>query len=699
MAEKRTVAFEIGTEEIPAFDLHAATEALGGLVEGAFDRARIPHGQVQVWSSPRRLIAVVADVPEATEATVEEFRGPAASIAFDESGAPTKAALGFARGKGVEADALERRDEDGTEYVYAVKSTPSMAVAAMLPEVLGGVIEAISWPKSQRWDERSEQFSRPVRWLVALFGDDVVPVEYAGLTAGRLTHGHRVLAPGPHEVPCADALVDAVRAGAVVPSEAEREAIIRSQVAAAEKECGLTAELPARTLAEVINLTEHPQVLVGTFDEKFLAVPKEITVDAMLVHQRYFPLFNADGTLANRFLITSNGDPEFAANIIDGNERVVAARLYDAKFFYDEDLKRPLEDYVDALDDVVFQESLGSVLDKTRRVERLAAFMATEAGLAADEAADVARAAHLAKADLVTGAVVEFTSVQGVMGSYYAEAAGESPRVARAIADHYRPRFSGDSLPADVVGRIVAAADKVDTICGLFAVDQAPTGSSDPFALRRAAIGVIAMIEAGLPVRLLDAIDESLATLADQGISFDADAVRAQVVDFFTTRVEVMLRDEGVHADTIAAVLASGVREPAEIIARARALDAARSEAPEAFDDLATAFARANNLRDAEAGTDVDEGLMADAEAALSAAVAQAEGRVADALAADDYAAAVAELAALRGPIDAFFDGVKVMDDDLQLRANRMRLLNRFVGVFTDVADFGLMAAKPKGRS
>lgn len=697
MTEKRTVAFEIGTEEIPAFDLHAATEALPGIVADAFDRARIPHGAVEVWTSPRRLISVVADVPAATEATVEEFRGPAAKIAFDDEGNLTKAALGFARGKGVDADALERRDENGVEYIYAVKSTPSMDVAALLPEVLEGVIEAISWPKSQRWDERSEQFSRPVRWLVALFGDEVVPVEYAGLTAGRTTRGHRVLAPGPHEVASADGLLDAVRSGAVVPSEVERESLIREQVAAAEEATGLTAELPARTLAEVINLTEHPQVLVGSFDEKFLAVPKEITVDAMLVHQRYFPLFNADGTLANRFLITSNGDPDYAANIIDGNERVVAARLYDAKFFYDEDLKKPLEAYVDALDEVVFQESLGTVLDKTRRVERLAAFMAAEAELAADEAADVARAARLAKADLVTGAVVEFTSVQGIMGSYYAEAAGESPRVAQAIADHYRPRFSGDELPADVVGRIVAAADKVDTICGLFAVDQAPTGSSDPFALRRAAIGVIAMIEAGLPIRLLDAIDESLATYASQGISFDTDAVREAVVAFFVTRTEVMLRDQGAHADTIAAVLASGVREPAEVIARTRALEAARAEQPEAFDDLATAFARANNLRDVEAGTAFDEALLTERDHALSSAVVQAEGRVARALEADDYAAALNELAALRAPIDSFFENVKVMDDDLGVRANRMALLNRFVGVFTDVADFGLMAAKVKG--
>ncbi|MBQ9001582.1 MAG: glycine--tRNA ligase subunit beta, partial [Eggerthellaceae bacterium] len=337
MANK-TLAFEIGTEELPAFDLHAATGKLAGLAADALDGAKIPHGGIAVYSTPRRLIVVVDDVPEATEASVEEFRGPAAKIAFDESGEPTKAAIGFARGKGVDASDLERRDENGTEYVYAVKETPSLDVVALLPALLGNLITSIQWPKSQRWGGRREQFSLPVRWLLALLGDVVVPVEFAGLTAGNTTRGHRFLAPGPHTVANADSLVDVLRGAYVVPSEAEREQSIRDQVKAIEADTGLVAELPAKTMEEVVNLTEFPTVMVGAFDELFLAVPKEITVDAMLVHQRYFPLFNADGSLSNKFLITSNGNPDYRDNIVDGNQRVVAARLYDAKFFYDEDL-------------------------------------------------------------------------------------------------------------------------------------------------------------------------------------------------------------------------------------------------------------------------------------------------------------------------------------------------------------------------
>ena len=696
MSSTRTLAFEVGTEEIPAFDLHNATAQLEKLVPEALDARRIPHGEVAIYTTPRRLIALVADVAEQTEAQEEVFRGPAAKIAYDTEGAPTKAAIGFARGKGVDVADLELRDENGTDYVFATKRTPALDVAGLLPEALEGVIEGISWPKSCRWGGRSEYFSRPVRWILAMLGDRVVPVEFAGLQAGNLTWGHRVLGAGPYEVRDAEELLDVVRAAHVVPSEAEREAAIREGVAEAERATGFRAELPAKTLLEVTNLCEYPTVLVGTFDEEFLEVPEEIIVDAMLMHQRYFPLYDAEGKLTNRFIVVSNGDPAHADTITAGNERVVRARLSDAKFFYEEDLKHPLASYVDRLDEVVFQEKLGTMRQKTDRIVELARHLAADAGLSAADAADAERAAYLCKADLVTNAVVEFTSVQGVMGSYYAQAAGEGEQVAQAIADHYRPRFSGDELPASEVGRVVAMADKLDTICGLFAVGQGPTGSSDPFALRRGAIGIVAMLEAGLPVSLLSAIDASLETYRAGGLDFDAAAVRKEVVDFFITRTRVMLRDGGCPVDAVDAVLAAGVQEPETIIVRSRALQQARTGAPEEFDDLAVAYARANNLREAGLGDAVDEGLMGAAERALLAATRDAEARVEAALATDDYAAALEALAALRGPIDAFFDDVMVMDEDAALRENRLRLLNRFVGIFEPVADFGKLERSAK---
>ena len=696
MSSLHTLAFEIGTEEIPAFDLHRATLQLEKLVPEALDAVRIPHGDVAVYTTPRRLIAIVADVADETEALEEVFRGPSAKIAFDADGNPTKAATGFARGKGVDVDALERREENGVEYVFATKSIAARDVAELLPGVLEGVITGISWPKSCRWGTTSEYFSRPVRWLVALLDERVIPVRFAGLTAGNLTRGHRFLAPGPHEVATAADLLGVVEAAHVVSSEQAREAVIREGVAQAEQRTGARAELPEKTLLEVVNLCEQPTVLVGTFDEEFLRVPEEIIVDAMLMHQRYFPLYDADGKLTNNFIVVSNGDPAHADTITGGNERVVRARLSDAKFFYEEDLKHPLETYVDRLDEVVFQETLGTMKEKADRIVALAKHLAADAQLSEADAADAERAAYLAKADLVTNAVVEFTSVQGVMGSYYAAACGESDQVARAIADHYRPRFSGDEPPASDVGRIVAMADKLDTVCGLFAVGQGPTGSSDPFALRRSAIGIVAMLEAGLPVSLAAAIDAALGTYQDAGIDFDRDAIRAEVADFFVTRTKVMLRDGGCSHDTMDAVLATGVEEPAQIIARTYVLEAERLGAPEAFDDLATAYARANNLRDADLGVEVDEALLSDAGRALLVATDEAAACVKEALAVDHFGAALAALAALRAPIDAFFEDVLIMDDDLALRENRLRLLNRFVAVFAHVADFGKMAKGAK---
>lgn len=688
--EKRTLAFEIGTEEIPAFDLAGAVKQLSTMVPSLLDDAAIPHGAVKIFSSPRRLIVIAEEIPEATEEKNEVFKGPSAKIAFDAEGNPTKAAQGFARGKGVDPSSLVV--EDG--YVYARTHTPSVNVASLLSSVLDKIIHGLSWPRSQRWGVQSEYFTRPVRWIVALFGSEVIDFTFAGLVAGRTTYGHRFLAPGPFEVADADSLVDVVRSASVVPSEAEREQVIREGVAKAEAETGFTAVLHPKTLVEVINLAEYPTVLVGAFDEEFLKVPEEIIVDAMLVHQRYFPLYDKDGKLTNRFIVVSNGDPACAETIIDGNERVVRARLYDAKFFYDEDLKQPLESYVDRLGEVVFQEKLGTMLDKTNRIQRLADHLAEDAGLAGQDLNDVERAARLCKADLVTSAVVEFTSVQGVMGSYYAAASGETDQVAQAIEQHYRPRFAGDEAPDTVVGKIVAIADKLDTVCGLFAVGQGPTGSSDPFALRRSAIGIVAMLSGdnAVEVSLVAAIDAALASYAQQGIEFDVDAARRDVIEFFITRTKVMMRDAGNSIDAIDAVLSAGIQEPVELINRVSALEAARSEQPEAFEDLATAYARANNLCDSKLGTEVNESLLSEVEQALVHAVGLAESNVASALENNNYAAALAELAALRKPIDLFFESTMVMDEDQALRENRLRLLNSFVAVFANVADFALLS-------
>ncbi len=697
MAETRDFLFEIGTEEMPSAPLMNAVKQFGPLVERGLSEAGLAHGEVRIISSPRRLAVIVTDVATATDEVHEVKRGPAASIAFEADGNPTKAAEGFARKCGVPATELIRReDTDGREYVFAEKNIPSAPAEPILSALCERVIAGLEWPnyRSQRWGSTHETFVRPIRWLCVLLGSEVVPVRYADVVSGNTTRGHRVLGPGEHVV-AEPAVYEQVLEEAGVLSEERRRAVIAEGIARVEAErSGAHVDTPKKVLDEVVNLCEWPTVLVGRFDEEFLAVPHEIICESMLSNQRYFPIYDASGALTREFVVVANGRPECAETIIDGNERVVRARLYDAKFFYDEDLKVSLEEFRSRLAEVAFQEKLGSVLAKSERIEDLALAIAHEARVGANTASDAQRAAHFAKADLVSGAVVEFTSQQGVMGGYYALAAGETPEVAAAIRDHYRPRFAGDALPEGTAGCIVAVADKLDTIAGMFAIGEPPTGSKDPFALRRSAIGVINILRERLGCGYETLVEAALDAYAEQGIVFDKDEVAAAVCDFLKGRMEQMARDAHVPADVVTAVSAGSVSAPADFFALAEALRDARESDPETFENLAVAYARASHLADATLGVEVDESLMGEAERELLLATDAARDAVALALEKKDFAAVIASLAALREPIDRFFEDVMVMDEDPALRANRLKLLNRFEAVFADVADMGALAKK-----
>ena len=697
MAETRDFLFEIGCEEMPSAPLMNAVRQLGPAIERGLDEAGLAHGTVRVISSPRRLAVLVDAVATATDEVHEVKRGPAANIAFDAEGNPTKAAEGFARKCGVAAaDLVRRADTDGREYVFAEKSIPSVPAVPILSALCEKTIAGLEWLnyRSQRWGSTHQTFVRPIRWLCVLLGGDVVPVRYADVTSSNTTRGHRVLGPGEHMV-AEPAVYEEVLERAGVLSEERRRQVIAEGIARVEQELGgAHVDTPKKVLDEVVNLCEWPTVLVGSFDEEFLAVPHEIICESMLSNQRYFPIYDAQGQLTRQFVVVANGRPECADTIIDGNERVVRARLYDAKFFYDEDLKVPLEEFRSRLAQVAFQEKLGSVLQKSERIEDLALAIAQEARVGAHAASDAQRAAHFAKADLVSSAVVEFTSQQGVMGGYYAKAAGESDEVAAAIRDHYRPRFAGDALPEGTAGCIVAVADKLDTIAGMFAIGEPPTGSKDPFALRRSAIGVINILHERLGCGYEALVDAALDAYVEQGITFDKASVAADVCSFLKGRMEQMARDAKLPADVVAAVSAGTVSAPVDFFALAGALRDARESDPETFENLATAYARASHLADAALGSAVDEALMGEAELMLLHAIDTARNAVDGALAAKDFAGVIAALAALREPIDRFFDDVMVMDEDLALRENRLKLLNRFEAVFANVADISVLAKK-----
>jgi len=682
----RDLVFEIGVEEIPSGPLYAATSQLKALAAAALKDARLEYEQIDTFGAPRRLVLVVQGLSERQDDLDMRAKGPAVRGAYDEDGEPTKAALGFARGKGVDVADLVRDTENGGEYVYAVIRADGLPVTDVLPELLARLASGLDWPKSQRWGRGDTRFIRPVRWLLALYGADVVPVEFAGLTAGRVTFGHRFLSPGAIEVPSVSEFFDALRRGGVMVDGEMRAQFIREGIEAAAIDAGGVAVVPEKVFAEVVNLVESPSVGVGHFDPAFLRVPREILETAMESHQRYFPVEDADGGLMDAFIVVHNGDPDRTETIIHGHERVIRARLSDAAFFYDEDLKAGMESWVERLSTAVFQEKLGSVADKVARIARLTEALGTLHGAGPEETSRATRAAHLCKADLVSHAVVEFPTLQGVMGRYYALAAGEHEAVAQAIVEHYLPRFAGDALPTSVAGLLVSAADKLDTIGGIFALGQAPTGSADPYALRRSIIGVLAMVlDGGLRITLDEAISAALAGY--QGaLDFDLEATGAAVKAFALGRLEIMLRDRGHEFDTVDAVLQVAADNPADAARRCDALTAARATAPMA--DVTTAYARARNLGDASLGTEYDRSIMGAAETALADAIERSESLVAGAVASADWDGALARLAELRGPIDTFFTDVLVMDPDESLRTNRLRLLNRFTALFAGVADF-----------
>jgi len=686
----RDLLLEIGVEEVPSAPLYDAVTQLKTRAAAALDSARLSYGEIRAHGAPRRLALVVSGLAERQTDLSLTVKGPAVKAAFDADGNPTKAAEGFARSRGVAVGDLVRETIDGGEYVVAHVEETGRDAQAVLPELLSTLIGDLDWAKSMRWGSGSARFIRPVRWIVALYGSEILPVRFAGVEAGRTTIGHRFLA-GPVDIGQAGEYLDTLATVKVIADAEARAETIRAAIDSAATSLGGRAVVPEKTFAEVVNLVEWPTVGIGRFDEEFLAVPREIVEEAMESHQRYFPVEGADGELMARFIVVHNGAPERTDAIITGHERVIRARLADAAFFYHEDLARPLESYVHDLDAIVFHEKLGSLGAKTARITSLARELAEACDAPSDQAAYATRAAHLAKADLVTHAVVEFTSLQGVMGMRYALAAGEAPEVAEAIVDHYRPRFAGDALPRSLAGKVVSIADKLDTIVGIFAIGQGPTGSADPYALRRSAIGVLTMIiDGGVRLDIDHAIATALAGYDGVVPGMDPNAVGATVKSFFDGRLEVMLKDRGFAHDEIDAVMAVASADPADTLRRVAALAAFRRT--EAGADLSVAFKRARNLADDSAGTASDPSLMGDEERALDRALAAAAGTVGRLMSAHDYEGALAEMACLRAPVDGFFEAVLVMDPDERLRANRMTLLNRMTALLADFADFGALS-------
>ena len=676
---------EIGTEEIPARFLPPVLDEMAQGLRHRLEQARLGAGEISAWGTPRRLALVARDLPASQAVAVQEIIGPPKAMALDAHGQPTAAALGFAKGQGVAVTDLVELDTPRGVYLAVSKSVSGRPALDCLQEILPDLIMALSFPKSMHWGDLQFTFARPIHWILALFQGEVVPFSLAEVASGPVTYGHRFLAPHAIGVKDAATYVAGLEAAHVLVDPAARRAHLEKELAQAAAGVGGEVAPNPGLLEENTFLVEYPSVVVGNFDEKFLQLPDEVLITSMREHQRYFSLRGLDGKLLPHFIAVNNTlarDPNLVRR---GHQRVLRARLSDAMYFYEVDRKIPLENRVEALQGVMFHSLLGTSYEKMERFRELAVSLARK--LAPALADQVRRAATLAKADITTEMVGEFPTLQGVMGEKYSLLDGEDPAVATALFSHYLPRHADDILPPDLIGSLIGIADRLDTICGFFGVGLKPTGTADQYGLRRHALAIINIIDAnGLHIDLQDAIGQSLELLKDK-LNREPQEVLGEVLDFFQTRLHHRLVGEGLEFETVAAVLATGLGDVEEAVAKARALEDFR-RSPD-FPALAVGFKRVINIsRGYEAG-EVDELLLEyPEERLLLEATLVMEGEVAEALEKRDYPAALKALANLRGPVDAYFDKVMVMAEDERLRQNRLSLLARISATFLRMADF-----------
>jgi glycyl-tRNA synthetase beta chain len=687
---------EIGMEEMPARFLNSALEQLKELAANLLRENRLPFGEIKTYGTPRRLALYVHNLAGMQESLIQEVKGPAAKVAFNPAGEPTRAALGFAKSQGVDVSQLVVKNLGPVEYVFAVKRQEGRPATEVLAGLCPSLIAGLHFPKPMRWGSLEVRFARPIRWLVALYGDQVIDFSYAGLRSGRITCGHRFLSQGLLEIPHASKYFEVMERGRVVVDPERRREMIWNQVQELAARAGGQVVPDEELLTEVTNLVEYPLALCGSFDESFLQLPAEVLVTPMREHQRYFPVRDSGGKLLPRFIAISNGNEEHLDTVRAGNEKVLRARLADAAFFWKEDLATPLAQRVEALKKVVWQESLGTVYDKVERLIGLSRYLARVFAAGEKETEQVLRAAYLAKADLVTSMVYEFPELQGVMGREYALASGEDPAVARAIYEHYLPRFSGDELPVSTPGRILSLADKMDTLVGCFATGIEPTGSQDPYGLRRQALGICHIcLEGELVLSLRGLIEQAYEQYRGRvELKLRREQVISHLMDFFAQRLKGIFADRGLSYDTVEAVLAAGFDDLTGAWQRAQAVEAFRDEPH--FEAVLTAFTRAHNLSRRHGSTTVDPAVLVHpAEVALYQKLKEVQEEVARNLAARDYRGALAAMASLRPGVDQFFDAVMVMVDDEKIRNNRLSLLRGVATLALDVADLSKLVAAP----
>lgn len=687
---KNYLLFEIGVEELPARYVNSAMDQLKTNIVKSFNENRITFDEVNVYSTPRRLTVIVNNICEKQSDLEEEVKGPAKRIAVDAEGNYTKPLLGFMKSKGIKEEDLYFKQVGKEEYAFGKIKQDGQLTSEVLKNILPEAIKSMTFPKAMRWGGKNMRFIRPIRWMVCILNDSVLDVELEGIVSSNTTKGHRFLGESEFEVNTLNEYLTKLEENFVILNQDERKKLIKKQCDDVAKSLGGEIEFDEELLEEVTHLVEYPTAFYGEFDEDYAKLPKEVVITPMKQHQRYFPVLK-DGKLLPNFIAVRNGDSHRIDNVKKGNEKVLEARLADALFFYKEDTKKSLESYIEKLKTVVFQAKLGTVYDKSLRIEKLANDILEKLN-ETDIKEDTLRAAKLCKADLVTGMVFEFTELQGVMGREYAKVSGENENVAEAIFEHYLPRFAGDILPATKSGIVLSIADKLDSIAGFFAIGIQPTGSQDPYALRRQALGIInILMDNNLDISLRELVSLTLDNYSF--IEFDKYEVLNQIMEFFKDRIKNLFRDLGIRYDVIDAILSSNIDDIADMYARAKALNSWIDKGE--LVEMLTAFNRVATLAEKAETNEVNINLMREeAEFNLYQQFQEISSNVEHLLANKEYTKALDAFASLRPAIDNMFDSVMIMDKDEAIKNNRLAILKQIYDIMLNICDLSKIVYK-----
>lgn len=686
----KDLLYEIGTEEIPARYMSTTLEQIKGIAESLLKVNRIAFEEIKSYGTPRRIVLFIKGIAEQQEDLEELVKGPSRKAAYDESGNPSKALLGFLKGQKAELHEVFLQELSGVEYIYYKKQEKGQSTKEVLKTILPNILTSISFPKSMKWGNKSFRFARPVRWLVPILGDELIEFDKDGILCSRYTKGHRVLSKGDIEIRDTSEYFEKLREGYVIVDQEERRSLILKQCLELARGKGGEVLMDEELLEEIVYLVEYPTALLGGFEAEYLKLPKEVVITPMKEHQRYFPVVDKNKKLMNYFITVRNGDNRFLETVQEGNEKVLRARLADANFFYSDDRKNSLENCVEKLKNVVFQETLGTIYDKTQRITAISEYLAEMAGLSYDTRKSLQRSAHLCKADLVTNMVKEFDELQGIMGREYALLQGENEEVADAIREHYLPRFAGDDTPLTVNGSILSISDKMDTICGCFAIGIQPTGSQDPYALRRQAIGITSIIlERKMHIGLAQLIDTAIKAFAEKGIlKGDAKTIMEDVIEFFRQRFKNVMIDKGLEYDIIDAVINADFDDIYDSYLKIKELSKWKNR--DEFLSLLVSFNRVSNLASKAKNSEINPEVFTEkAELELLKAFERVNTEYECCVDSGEYEKALKLMITLKKPIDDFFDNIMVMVEDEDIRNNRLGLLKSIANMMNRIADLG----------